>query len=65
MARSRAVLTLDQVESGRALGNGAKTDKPLELVPLICVGVASKNLTYDSGWTPMADRCFQFSRSSV
>jgi divalent metal cation (Fe/Co/Zn/Cd) transporter len=32
------------VESGRALGAGEKTDKPLELVPLICVGIASKYL---------------------
>jgi hypothetical protein len=32
----------DQIESGRALGAGAKHSESLELVPLICVGVASK-----------------------
>jgi hypothetical protein len=31
-----------QIESGRALGAGAKHGDPLDLVPLICVGVASK-----------------------
>lgn len=30
------------VESGRALGEGSKTDQPLKIIPLVCVACASK-----------------------
>lgn len=38
------------VESGRALGEGAKTDQPLEIVPLVCVACASKSKQDISHW---------------
>lgn len=31
------------VESGRSLGDGARTSEPLQIVPLVCVACASKS----------------------